>query len=71
VDTPDTFAVRLLRAQSRANLTQAQLAAAAGTCSSVIHHFQQGKFTPNFKTLIALAKALDVSTDYLCGLEDL
>ena len=71
MDTPDTFAVRLLRAQSRANLTQARLAGAIGTPRSVVCNFQRGQTHPNLKTLIALAKALDVSTDYLCGLEDL
>ena len=66
--TDDTFAIRLLRAQASKNLTQAQLADALDTRASVIHAWQNGESEPKMKTLIRLAKILDVSTDYLCGL---
>ena len=66
--TDDTFAIRLLRAQSSKNLTQAQLADALDTRASTVHDWQTGKVEPKLKTLVRLAKILDVSTDYLCGL---
>ena len=67
--TDDTFAIRLLRAQASANLTQAQLADAIDTRASVICALQSGKTLPSYKTLVKLAEVLGVSTDYLCGLQ--
>jgi transcriptional regulator with XRE-family HTH domain len=66
----ETFAVRLLRAQSAARLRSFQLADKAGIRRGVLHHLEHGKCLPSFKTLISLALALDVSTDWLCGLTD-
>lgn len=66
----DSFAVRLLRAQSAANMTQGKLAYAMDVKASVICHYQQGKSLPTYENLVKLAKVLDVSTDYLCGLKE-
>lgn len=68
--TEETFAIRLLRAKAKAGLTQAELADAMGTRRSTICQLEQGKTLPNYTTLVGLAKALDVSTDYLCMLKD-
>ena len=65
-----SFAIRLLRAQSAANMTQGQLAAAMDVKASVIYHYQQGKSLPAYENLVKLSKILEVSTDYLCGLKE-
>lgn len=66
----ETFAVRLLRAQSAAGLRSFQLADKAGIRRGVLCQLEQGRFNPSFKTLVSLARALDVSLDWLCCLTD-
>jgi ribosome-binding protein aMBF1 (putative translation factor) len=66
----ESFAIRLMRAQATAGLNQNQLAKACETPHEVISRYQQGKTKPNYDMLIRLARALDVSTDYLCGLKE-
>ena len=65
-----SFAIRLLRAQSWAGVTQSQLADTMDVKASVVCHYQQGKSLPSYENLVKLAKALNVSTDYLCGLKE-
>jgi len=66
----ETFAIRLLREQSAAGLRTYQLAKITGIRANVLHQLENGMFNPSFKTLVSLARALDVSADYLCGLID-
>lgn len=63
------FALRLMLAQEARGLTQAQLADKADVSRSVICQLLKGEKLPNYNTLISLAKQLNVSTDYLCGME--
>lgn len=50
-------------------LTQAQLSESSGLPATSISHFEKedGTRKPSFDNLRALAKALDVTTDYLLG----
>lgn len=50
--------------------TQMQLARKANLATSCIAMLETNKREPNSNTLIALCRALDVSADYLLGLED-
>ena len=69
--TNDTFAIRLLRAKSMRGLNQLQLAHRLQMSASVVCKWESGDALPNIESLVKLAKALGVSTDYLCGLIDL
>jgi transcriptional regulator with XRE-family HTH domain len=66
----ETFAVRLLRAESAAGLRSFELAKKAGIRRGVLCELEHGRFNPSFKTLVSLARALDVSLDWLCCLTD-
>lgn len=64
------FPQRLKNARELRALDQAQLAARAGLPSSSISHFETGSRKPSFENLRRLAKALEVTTDYLLGRVD-
>lgn len=49
---------------------QKELAAAIGVTDNTISYFCSGSRTPNFQQLLAIAKELEVSTDFLLGLAD-
>lgn len=64
------FAQRLRYAREELRkLTQTQLGEKAGLPATSISHFEneQGTRKPSFDNLRSLAKALDVTTDYLLG----
>lgn len=66
-----TLSERLLLLRTQAGLTQKQLAALSGIPHNSISRIELGK-TPDIttRTLIALAGALGVTTDYLLGLSE-
>lgn len=66
------FARRLRYARELRNLTQAKLGEMAGLPGTSISHFENegGTRKPSFDNLRSLAKALDVTTDYLLGRAD-
>jgi transcriptional regulator with XRE-family HTH domain len=63
------FAARLREARERQGLNQAQLAAKAAMQPSAIAHFEANRRKPSFENVRRLAKALDVSSDYLIGVK--
>ncbi|MER8900767.1 helix-turn-helix transcriptional regulator [Mesorhizobium sp. M0772] len=63
----EIFNKRLREARDLRGLSQAQLAAKAGLPPASVSHFESGPRKPSFDNLKALAKALDVTTDYLLG----
>jgi transcriptional regulator with XRE-family HTH domain len=65
----DSFAIRLLRAQSRAGISIRGLSRETGLERRAIDAYHEGRCEPTMKNLVKLAKALNVSADYLCGLE--
>lgn len=75
MDTSDKniFAERLFYARvTLRNMTQSQLAELAKIPSTSISHFENkdGARKPSFDNLRRLAKALDVTTDFLLGRND-
>ena len=63
------FATRLKEARERQGLNQAQLAQRAEMQPSAIAHFEANRRKPSFENVRRLAKALDVSSDYLLGVQ--
>jgi transcriptional regulator with XRE-family HTH domain len=63
------FATRLREARERQGLNQAQLAQRAEMQPSAIAHFEANRRKPSFENVRRLAKALDVSSDYLLGVK--
>ena len=62
---------RLRQVRRRKDLTQEQLAAMAGVSPITISRMEQGNAAhAHACTLRDLARALDVSTDYLLGLQE-
>jgi len=59
------FAVRLRRIRDERQLTQSDLARRAGMQPSAIAHFEADRRKPSFDNIRELAKALDVTVDYL------
>jgi transcriptional regulator with XRE-family HTH domain len=58
----DVFGTRLADAREARGLSQAELAKLAGLQPAAIGHFE-----PSFANVRALAKALNISSDYLLG----
>ena len=63
------FASRLREARERQGLNQAELAARAAMQPSAIAHFEASRRKPSFENVRRLARALDVSSDYLLGVQ--
>ena len=51
-------------------LEQAELATKSGLPAASISHFEKGNRKPSFDNLRRLARALEVSTDFLLGISD-
>jgi transcriptional regulator with XRE-family HTH domain len=65
--SPPTFAERLKQIRDARDLSQSELARKAGMQPSAIAHFEADRRKPSFDNVRALAKALEVSADYLLG----
>lgn len=63
----DPFGERLLAAREARELSQTELAQKAGLQPAAIGHFERDRRKPSFANVRALAKALNVSSDYLLG----
>jgi len=63
------FSSKLRRRRVAKGLTQFELAIRSGVPDRYISRYELGKSLPNTGHLRKLAKALDVTTDYLLGLE--
>lgn len=63
----DQFGDRLLAARENRKLSQTELASKAGLQPAAIGHFERNRRKPSFANVRALAKALNVSADYLLG----
>jgi len=64
------IATRLREIREANGYTQDDLADLTGETPLQIWRWENNKSTPNIKTLIRLAKALNVSADFLLGLSD-
>jgi transcriptional regulator with XRE-family HTH domain len=61
------FGERLVAAREKRGLNQTELAKEAGLQPAAIGHFEKNRRKPSFANVRALAKALQVSADYLLG----
>lgn len=62
--------IKLKELRNEMQLSQAELAKIFKTTQRNVCNWEQGKFEPDFATLIKLAKFFNVTTDYLLGMED-
>lgn len=67
---PDSFGVRLMKAQSRKNMRVNALAHAVGVRSSHISYLRSDRNKPSMLMLLKLCTVLEVSADFLLGLSD-
>lgn len=63
----DTFARNLKKARENRKLSQSELARKLGLVPSAIAHFEGNRRKPSFVIVRELAKALNVSSDFLLG----
>lgn len=64
------IAERIKYVRENLELTQKQLAEAAGISLASLKNYESGRRNAPVQTLASIAKALDVSLDYLAGLVD-
>lgn len=64
------YSEAIKRARKEKFLTQKELADASGLSVSAIKFFEQGRSEPNAGSIKKIAKALNVSIDYLVGRTD-
>lgn len=63
------FGNRLRKLRKQKNLTQKQLASLIGVKNSIISFYEVGDRIPSPEIIIKLATALNVSSDFLLGIE--
>lgn len=66
----ETFATRLSKAIENHGNTKQSIADLLGVDRTTISHWTSGRNTPNPEQVARLALILNVSCDYLCGLEN-
>lgn len=64
------FSERLQEARIDAGLKQSDIAKEIGLTTSAYGYYEQGKREPNLETLMKLCSILNVSSDYLLGIDD-
>lgn len=64
------FASRLRAARERQGLNQTELGRLIGVEQQQINRWESGRNVPNIETAVILARALEVTSDYLLGLVD-
>ena len=62
------LAARLKTARLNADMTQAELAAAAGCAQGNLSEYERGSVEPSVSVLRRLCRALGVSSDWLLGI---
>ena len=66
----DIFPKRLKELRTKNKFTQTDLANKCGLSQQLITLYENGKQFPRIDTIVNLAKALNSSVDYLCGLNN-
>lgn len=67
----EIFSKRLKELRKKNNLTQKKLADLCGMSQQVINTYENEKQFPRLESLILLAKSLNTTIDYLCGISEL
>ena len=65
-----SIGANIRRIREEKGLKQVELAKAANVSKQCISDYKKGKSVPSIDTLYLICKFLDVSADYLLGLED-
>ena len=65
------FGERLLSTRKKMKMSQEELAKKVGVHAPVIGRYERDEVKPSIETAFKIAKALEVSLDYLTGLSDL
>ncbi|MBR6326086.1 MAG: helix-turn-helix domain-containing protein [Lachnospiraceae bacterium] len=65
----DEFAERLYAAMRRKKMTLPELADELGMHPNAVGTWTRGEKRPSYRSLIGISRALDVSIDYLCGIQ--
>ncbi|MDE1208453.1 helix-turn-helix domain-containing protein [Tenacibaculum larymnensis] len=65
------FGERLLNTRKKRKMSQDELAKQIGVHAPVIGRYERDEVKPSIETALKIAKALEVSLDYLIGLSDL
>ena len=66
----DIITERYNAALKQCTIFQQQLADQIGVCKQCISGYKSGRTVPSIQTLRLICEALEVSADYLLGLED-
>jgi transcriptional regulator with XRE-family HTH domain len=61
---------RIARRRKALGISQEELAAAIGTNQKQISRYENGHNAPTAEVLVAMARSLDTTTDWLLGLSD-
>lgn len=69
-DEASVFRVRLAQAMEHDSVSKKELAKRINVTLQAVSQFMGGHSTPTMATAVRIAKALNVSLDWLCGLED-
>ncbi len=64
------YGQRLRESREEKGLTQKQLADLLLTTQSTIGKYEREELQPNVETIIKICKTLEITCDYLLGLED-
>ena len=64
------FGQRLRELRLERGLTQLQLATLLSTTQGTIGKYEREELQPNINMIIEICKVLEISSDYLLGLED-
>lgn len=67
--TQDIFALRLRCAREAKGYSRVLLSELCGLRSRAVSDYESGLYAPNVRVLFLLARQLDVTSDYLLGLE--
>lgn len=70
MDNKKLIGMRINSALAKKGVKQKELAQQIGVTDNTISYFCSGSRTPNIEMLISIARALNVSSDYLLGLSD-
>ncbi|MGN1235233.1 MAG: helix-turn-helix domain-containing protein [Christensenellaceae bacterium] len=64
------FGKRLKESRQAKGWTQAELAEKLSTTQSTIGKYEREELQPNIESIVRICQLLEVSADYLLGLED-
>ena len=65
----DIFVVRLKELRIESDLTQKQLAQIIGVSDDCVYQWEKGRSQPSIQILRKICKTLDISADYLIGVD--